>query len=200
MLESVFCLGSCSPTSGLCARGPLPQVINCEAVVTWGWSCCDLGMGRSARCWEVLWGRMEPGCLLGVGSPGKSAGARAPAFQLELLPDETSKVLEAEASPGGWRQRRLQPAWHALIPTAEGPIPLTTVLLPPVPSLWAAAPPPWLARPVLKPIKLVCEQFIGQSRLCLCQTLMNAHYFFFFAFFLGGALYPLQKPHGRLMP
>lgn len=59
--------------------------------------------------------------------PGKvSAGARASAFQLELLPDETYKVQEAEASPGGWRQRRLQPAWHALIPTAEGPIPLTT--------------------------------------------------------------------------
>lgn len=83
-------------------------------------------MGRSAQCWEVLWGRMGPGCLLGLGSQGKSAGARARAFQLELLPDETSKVLEAEASPEGWRQRRLQPAWRALIPTAEGPIPLTT--------------------------------------------------------------------------
>lgn len=166
MLESVFCLGSCSPTSALCSRGPQPQAINCAAGVIWGWE--------------------------GVGSQGKSAGARARAFQLELLPDETSKVLEAEASPGGWRQRRLQPAWRALIPNAEGPIPLTTVLLPPVPSLWAAAPPPWLARPVLKPIKLVCEQFIGQSRLCLCQTLMNAHYFFF-CFFFGGASLPLAE-------
>lgn len=49
-----------------------------------------------------------------------------------------------------------------------------------------------MARPVLKPIKQVCEQFIGQSRLCLCQTLMNAHYFFF-CIFLGGAFLPLAE-------
>lgn len=57
---------------------------------------------------------------------GARARARASALQLELLPDETSKVLEAKASPGSCRQKRLQPAWRALIPTAEGPIPLTT--------------------------------------------------------------------------
>lgn len=62
----------------------------------------------------------------------------------------------------------------------------------PQPGLAAAQPvgkqpllplPPTLPR--LKPIKQVCEQFNGQSALCLCQTLMNAHYFFFFFCFLG---------------
>lgn len=59
-----------------------------------------------------------PGFTQGLGSREVSAGARASALQLEFLPEETGKVLEAEASPGGRRQRRLQPAQRALIPTA----------------------------------------------------------------------------------
>lgn len=52
MLESVFCLGSCSPTSGLYAKGPQPQVINGESGVTWGWEGLlwageSFGEGRS---------------------------------------------------------------------------------------------------------------------------------------------------------
>lgn len=46
-------------------------------------------------------------------------------------------------------------------------------------------PSPAPTLPTLKPIKQVCEQFNGQSGLCLCQTLMNAHFFFFFFAFLG---------------
>lgn len=46
-----------------------------------------------------------------------------------------------------------------------------------------SSPAPTL--PTLQPIKQVCEQFNGQSGLCLCQTLMNAHFFFFFLLFWG---------------
>lgn len=109
-----------SPTSGLYARGPRPQVTSCEMGTTWGWEGL-IHAGKS--CWE---GSL-PGCLQGLGSQGKSLLVLGLApFNLSSSLMKLAKVLEAEASPGGWRQRRLQPAWRALIPTAEGPIPLTT--------------------------------------------------------------------------
>lgn len=70
----------------------------------------------------------------------------------------------------------------------------------PQPGLTAAQPvgkqpllllPPTLPR--LKPIKQVCEQFNGQSALCLCQTLMNAALLFFFFFLLFGAFFSCRS-------
>lgn len=63
-----------------------------------------------------------------------------------------------------------------------------------------AAPPPAPTLPTLKPIKQACEQFNGPSGLCLCQTLMNTHYLFFFFLLFWGLFLLLQKPHRRLMP
>lgn len=142
---------------------------------TWPFTFPSLGSSAVQRA------AVGGGCRSVVRLPGSprppraSLSAVADVLQLEFLPEGNNEEVLAGWRGGPlllWRLRRDE--WLPSPPArphskCPGPIPLTT------PARGQAAP----ALPTLKPIKQVWEQFLGQSRLCLCQTLMNAHFFFF---------------------
>lgn len=145
--------------------------------------------------WEVLWG---PAACLAAYEHQPSSGsfsAVAAALQLEFIPDENNEEVPRLRPPLPWRLQARNGSSRpcTLIPTAGGRSPWQHQS----PCLHRPAcvqqPPPLRLPPQLKPIRQVCEQFIGQSRLCLCRALMNAHHFFFCFF---GAPF---SPCGSLM-